>query len=425
MKRLFPATRVILCACTFAALATTSSAFADAGIPWDLSYRSLLADYAIPQNEFIHTWLKQNPHRLIEDKLKEYVGEQITTSVLIEMPDMHAGEPLAWWFVQTGKSASICEYHPKFPEGRCSDLSPGKVRQLAEELRDFELLPYTDLASQKMAIGEDEKGAPALWNVMGVVSLYLDGRTVQHPLFLFEQMDMREAREFDLKGVRRHDFLEANSERLMRAIQRATLSEADIVRQQRESAERKRSSQLENAVRQSDWAQTEALLGEIAQDDGSYSVASRASHLLPIPAGKGDVAGVDFLLKNGARVDAAGPLSLIAAIDADDTRMVAHLLGKGAKIDLPGDESSSRSGQTVLEHAVARGSESMFRFLVRRGADINRISGNCSTPYSVTQTWIGSRNKEVMQPLLLELGADPELHENCLKTRQLLRSLRR
>ena len=421
MKRHFSAP---LCACVLAALTPSSSAFADAGIPWDLTYRRVLTDYAVPQDEFVYTWLNRNPHRLIEDKLKNYSGEPITVSVLVEMPDMHAGDPLAWWFVQTDNTARSCEYHPKFPEGRCSDFPPGKVRQLAEEIRDFAVLPYADLASPGLRIGKDETGNPVLGNIMGVISLYLDGQTVQRPMFLFEQMDVREAREFDLKGMRRYDFLEGNAERLMRAIRRAMLSEADIARQQRATAERRRSSLLEKAVHQSDWAQAEALLGEIAQDDGSYSVASRASHLLSVPAGKGDVAGVDFLLKKGARIDANGNLPLQAAIDADDARMVVHLLEKGAKIDRPEDESSSRIGQTVLEHAVARGTENMVRFLIRRGADLNRIGGNCSTPYSITQSWIGSQNKEVMQRLLRELGADPELHDKCLKMRQLLRSWR-
>ena len=421
MTYCFPAIRTAVRACALLAVLAFQPAFADAGIPWDLSYHRVLADYAVPQNEFIHTWLKRHPHRLIEDKLKEYAGEPITASVLVEMQDMHAGEPLAWWYVQTENAARSCEYHPKFPEGRCSDFPPGKVRQLAEEIRNFAVLPYADLASATLVLGRDENQKPVLGNIMGVISLYLDGQTIQRPMFLFEQMDVREAREFDLKGVRRHDFVEANSERLMRAIQRATLSEADIARQQRATAERRRSALLEKAVRQSDWAQAEALLGEIAQDDGSYSVASRANHLLSVPAGKGDVAGVDFLLKKGARIDANGNLPLMAAINADDTHMVAHLLEKGAKIDRTEDESSSRIGQTVLEHAVARGTENMVRFLIRRGADVNRIGGNCSTPYSITQSWMGSRNKEVMQRLLLELGADTELHNNCLKMRQLLR----
>lgn len=422
MKRHFSAP---LCACVLAALATASSAFADAGIPWDLTYRHVLADHEIPQNEFIHTWLNRNPHRLIEDKLKNYSGEPITVSVLVEMPDMHAGDPLAWWFIQTDSTARSCEYHPKFPEGRCSDFPPEKVRQLAEEIRNFAVLPYADLASPGLRIGKDETGNPVLGNIMGIISLYLDGQTVQRPMFLFEQMDVRDARELDLKGIRRYDFLEANVERLMRAIRRASLSEAELERHQREAAERKRSALLEKAVHQGDWAQAETLFAEIARDDGSYSVASRASRLLFVPAGKGDVAGVDFLLKKGARIDADGNLPLRTAIDTDDVRMVAHLLDKGAKIDRPEDESSSRIGRTVLEHAVAQGTESMVRFLVRRGANVNRIGGNCSTPYSVTQSWIGARNKDVMQRLLLELGADPESHDKCLKMRQLLQSRRK
>ena len=424
MKQAFPTIQTIFRTCVLAALLVTPTAFADAGIPWDLTYRQFLADYEIPQNEFIHTWLKRNPHRLIEDKLNDYAGEPITVSVLVEMPDMHAGEPLAWWFVQTDNTARSCEYHPNFPDGRCTDFPSGKVRQLAEEIRDFAVLPYADLASQKLAIGKDEKQNPVLGNVMGIISLYLDGQTMQRPMFLFEQMDVRAAREFDLRSIRRYDFLEANSERLMRAIQRAALSEADFARYQRKTAERRRRAMLENAANRGDWTQADALFKEIAREDGSAMAVSLANHLINLPAGKGDPDGVDFLLKKGARVDTNGDLPLKAAIDANDEHMAEHLLEKGTIIDSPKDELASRIGQSVLEYAVGHGKESMVRFLVRHGANVNRIGGNCVTPYAATQWTISGVDKVSMQKLLIELGADPELHENCRKTRQLLRGKR-
>lgn len=221
MKRHFSAA---LCACALAALTSTSPAFADAGIPWDLSYRSVLTDYAVPQSEFIHTWLKRHPHRLIEDKVKDYSGERITASVLIEMQDMHVGEPLAWWFVQTKTSASICEYHSKFPDGRCLDLPQGAVLRLAKDIRAFPALAYADVKSPSFALGEDEKGNPVLGNYAGVVSLYLAGKTIQRPVFLFELSEDEMLRETDKTRARRHDLLKANQGRLMRAAKRASAS---------------------------------------------------------------------------------------------------------------------------------------------------------------------------------------------------------
>ncbi len=224
MKHRFATTHAALCACTLAALTSASPAFADAGIPWDLSYRRVLTDYAVPQNEFIHTWLKRNPRRLIEDKLKEYAGERITASVLIEMQDMHAGEPLAWWFFQTGKSANICEYHPNFPEGRCVNLPQGAVLRLAKVVQAFPVLPYADVGSPTLSFGHDENANSTLGNYAGVVSFYINGKTIQRPVFLFELAEGNTPPTPDRTNVRRHDSLKASHGRLMRAAKRVGAS---------------------------------------------------------------------------------------------------------------------------------------------------------------------------------------------------------
>jgi hypothetical protein len=176
---------VVTLACGLAPNA--SSAAADLG--WDLGYQAVLAEHQVPDNEFIRTWLARYPTRLIQDKLAAYTGEAIEASVLIDMPDLHAGEPLAMWVVKTRNTAQACDYHPKFPEGRCTAVDVDAATRFVEEVMNFAPIRY-QVSDQNVA-GHDKDGRPMLMNYLGVLSVYLDGKTLQRPLMATELFDQR------------------------------------------------------------------------------------------------------------------------------------------------------------------------------------------------------------------------------------------
>jgi hypothetical protein len=166
---------------------TPSSAAADLG--WDLGYQAVLADHHVPDNEFLRTWLTRYPKRLIQDKLATYAGEAIEASVLIDMPDLHAGEPLAMWVVKTRNTAQACDIHPKFAQGRCTAVDVDAATRFVEEVMNFAPMRYR--ASDQNVAGRDKDGRPMLMNYLGVLSVYLDGKRLQRPLLASEFFDQR------------------------------------------------------------------------------------------------------------------------------------------------------------------------------------------------------------------------------------------
>lgn len=172
---------------------SAGAALAAAQLPWDLGYKTVLANAQLPKDEFLPVWLGRNPARLIQEKMDGYSGEAIEASVLIEMPDMHAGDPLAIWYVKTANGGRACEYHPKFPAGRCSDVDPARVERFAREAMDF--APIGNATAEREAIARDERGRAVYFSYLGFLSIYVDGKAVQRPITTTEFFDRRRGAE--------------------------------------------------------------------------------------------------------------------------------------------------------------------------------------------------------------------------------------
>lgn len=168
---------------------SAGAALAAAQLPWDLGYKTVLAGAQLPKDEFLSVWLGRNPVRLIQEKLAGYSGETIEASVLIEMPDMHVGDPLAIWYVKTANGGRACEYHPKFPAGRCSDVDAARVERLAREAMGF--APIENATAEREAIARDEQGRAVYFSYLGFLNVYVDGKAVQRPIATAEFFDRR------------------------------------------------------------------------------------------------------------------------------------------------------------------------------------------------------------------------------------------
>lgn len=140
-----------------------------------------------------------------------------------------------------------------------------------------------------------------------------------------------------------------------------------------------------------------------------------------------------LLISRGAEVNApqSRPIIAVAAVNRD-LAMMDLLIVNGAKPDLE-DESNHKTALMLLmdyagnlggwpkEEAKQRAIlqteaelEKVVRKLVAAGADVNRLDRICQTAYGEAQT----RHSEGMMRLLVELGADPELHKQCWARRK-------
>jgi hypothetical protein len=151
---------------------------------WDLSYVSALAAYPMRANEFLPIWISRYPKRPVHTRFANYAGQKILGSVLMEQPDGHAGEPNATWVVRTKSTASLCTFHPKFMDRPCETLEFDRADAFLREVIAFR--PSRAAATEDVVIGEDGKGAPILFNYVGFLSVWVDGRSLQRPISAVE-----------------------------------------------------------------------------------------------------------------------------------------------------------------------------------------------------------------------------------------------
>jgi len=114
---------------------------------------------------------------------------------------------------------------------------------------------------------------------------------------------------------------------------------------------------------------------------------NRATNVLVIAAGNGDLAAAGKLLQTGAdinrgdRIDVWGSTPLSIAVLRNHAHMVAYLLDHGADIN-----SRNYNGTTALMQAVANreGNIEMVRLLTARGADVTAkdSQGNSALDYA-------------------------------------------
>jgi len=91
---------------------------------------------------------------------------------------------------------------------------------------------------------------------------------------------------------------------------------------------------------------------------------------------------------------------MVAAAGAGDQWGVARALAFGLDVNAPAD-FGDRSGPTALTHAVTAQRWAMVRYLLERGADINRVDGDGDTPLETAAL----RPDAKMVERLLVLGA--------------------
>ena len=157
-----------------------------AELPWDLSYQSALRDHPIADNEFMRIWPQQHPQRPIHDKLAAYKGAPIEAALLIERPDIHAGDAQATWFVVTRSGAQACAFHPQSLKQPCQTLDRQRVLAAIQQIM---MTPDPRPPVGQGSVGDADyfgQGKPLLLNYMGYVSAYFEGNVLQRPVSLTE-----------------------------------------------------------------------------------------------------------------------------------------------------------------------------------------------------------------------------------------------
>ena len=111
----------------------------------------------------------------------------------------------------------------------------------------------------------------------------------------------------------------------------------------------------------------------------------------------------ELLLKKGANVNLAdsfgvAPLQLAVCCENVDPSLIEHLIEKGADVNYKDTSDGLRS----LHYAISCGSDDAARLLIEKGADVNAIADDGTTPLI-----LASKNDSVfIAKLLLEKGAD-------------------
>ena len=112
---------------------------------------------------------------------------------------------------------------------------------------------------------------------------------------------------------------------------------------------------------------------------------------------------VELLLKKGANANSAdsfglAPLNLAVCCKDVDPSLIEHLIEKGADVNY----KNTSDGWRGLHYAISCGSDDMARLLIEKGADVNAIADDGTTPLI-----LAAKNDSVfIAKLLLEKGAD-------------------
>lgn len=111
----------------------------------------------------------------------------------------------------------------------------------------------------------------------------------------------------------------------------------------------------------------------------------------------------ELLLKKGANANSAdsfglAPLNLAVCCKDVDPSLIEHLIQKGADVNY----KNTSDGWKGLHYAISCGSDDMARLLIEKGADVNAIADDGTTPLI-----LAAKNDSVfIAKLLLEKGAD-------------------
>ena len=111
----------------------------------------------------------------------------------------------------------------------------------------------------------------------------------------------------------------------------------------------------------------------------------------------------EYLLKKGANINSAdsyglAPLHLAVCCKDVDLSFIEHLIEKGADVNL----KNTSDGWRGLHYAISCGSDDVARLLIEKGAEVNAIADDGTTPLI-----LAAKNDDVfIAKLLLEKGAN-------------------
>ncbi len=127
---------------------------------------------------------------------------------------------------------------------------------------------------------------------------------------------------------------------------------------------------------------------------------------------RGEVECFDLLLNAGgdpASFDSEGFSGIHNAVDNQYHDVVVKLLDAGVDVNLRFKPPSEENGETPLHRACARLDLEMVKILVGRGADINALSEDSSTPLSYVYLNGDEEDDAELIQYLIDHGANPDL----------------
>jgi ankyrin repeat protein len=116
----------------------------------------------------------------------------------------------------------------------------------------------------------------------------------------------------------------------------------------------------------------------------------------------------ELLLKKGANVNltdsfGSAPLYMAVCCEDADLSLIEHLIQKGADINY----RNTSDGFTSLHHAISCGSDDVARLLIEKGANVNALADDGTTPLI-----LAAKNDSVfIAKILLERGANVDWHD--------------
>lgn len=84
------------------------------GLAWDLTYMSLLTNRGVCPGDGYCQFAALKPQPPVHKHFAEWQGDQIVSSILIEVPDGHA-DMAAVWLIRTKDQAYWWSFHPHYP----------------------------------------------------------------------------------------------------------------------------------------------------------------------------------------------------------------------------------------------------------------------------------------------------------------------
>ena len=160
---------------------------------------------------------------------------------------------------------------------------------------------------------------------------------------------------------------------------------------------------LTAAAKEGDVATINKLLNEGAKIDEPNSGNWSATPLYWSLTNDCKFEAAELLLKKGANVNSAdsfglAPLHLAVCCENVDLSFIEHLIEKGADVNL----KNTSDGWRGLHYAISCGADDMARLLIEKGADVNAIADDGTTPLILA----AKIDSVFIAKLLLEKGAD-------------------